>query len=260
MTFEILGDGLMLKKNLVILQARMSSSRLPGKVLATINGRPMIYWQIMRIKMARKVDQIVVATSTDQSDDALVDSLQKQGFLVERGSLDNVLGRYLQIIEKFGEFENILRLTGDCPLLMPEIVDEVISEFEKLNLDYLSNALEPTFPDGLDIEIMKRTALLKLASKPLSMIEKEHVTLGFRGKVQDFSIGNYSQVSDLSHLRWTVDYQKDLEFVRRIYDEFRGRELTFGYQDLLALLEAKPELTNEISGNLRNVALKEKQQ
>ena len=237
----------------------MSSSRLPGKVLAIINGKPMIHWQIMRIEMARSVSQIVVATSTDQSDDPLVQSLQDNGYLVQRGSLDNVLERYLEVIRKFGEYQNVVRLTADCPLVMPEIVDKMITEFGKSHMDYLSNSLEPTFPDGLDVEIMKSSALEKLANMGLSAAEKEHVTLGFRDKARDFTIGNYSQDSNFSNYRWTVDYEQDLEFVRKIYAEFLGREHTFGYQDLLALLEAKPELINKISGNLRNVALKENQ-
>ena len=250
----------MLRKNLVILQARMSSHRLPGKVLAIINGKPMIHWQIMRIKKARSVNQIVVATSTDQSDDILAQSLQEIECFVERGSLENVLERYLLVMKKFGEYENIVRLTGDCPLVMPEIVDKMIFEFEKSDYDYLSNALEPTFPDGLDVEIIKKSALERLASTQLSKAEKEHVTLGFRDKSRKFSIGNYSQAHNFSNYRWTVDYDEDLEFIRKIYAEFKGSEDTFGYDDLLALLEAKPGLINEISGNLRNVALKENQE
>ena len=113
--------------------------------------------------MARCVNQIVVATSTDPSDDVLVQTLQENEYLVERGSLDNVLERFLGVIKKFGEYENIIRLTGDCPLVMPEILEEMIFEFENCNLDYFSNALEPSFPDGLDIEIMKSTALERLA-------------------------------------------------------------------------------------------------
>lgn len=237
----------------------MSSNRLPGKVLAKVNGKPMIHWQLMRIKMARSVNQIVVATSTDPSDDVLVQTLQENEYLVERGSLDNVLERFLGVIKKFGEYENIIRLTGDCPLIMPEILEEMIFEFENCNLDYFSNALEPSFPDGLDIEIMKSTALERLARSELSMAEKEHVTLGFRDNSREFSIGNFSQDLDLSNYRWTVDYEQDLEFVREVYAEFQGREHTFGYQELLALLESKPELGNQISGNLRNVALKENQ-
>jgi spore coat polysaccharide biosynthesis protein SpsF len=250
----------MFRKNLVILQARMSSRRLPGKVLATINGKPMIHWQIMRIKKARSVNQIVVATSTDQSDDILAQSLQEIGYLVERGSLDNVLERFLLVMKKFGEYENIVRLTGDCPLVMPEIVEKMLSEFEKSDYDYLSNALEPTFPDGLDVEIMKKSALERLASTQLTKAEEEHVTLGFRDKSRKFFIGNSSQALTFSNYRWTVDYEEDLEFVRKIYAEFKGSEDTFSYNDLLALLEENPVLVNEISGKLRNVALEENQE
>lgn len=235
----------------------MSSTRLPGKVLAVINERPMIYWQIMRIKKAKQVDELIVATSTDHSDDVLADFLDQNGFLVERGSVDNVLDRFLQIIGHNQDIENIVRLTADCPLVMPALIDEMMTKFEDSNIDYMSNALEPTFPDGLDVEIVKRSALAKLGKYPLSAAEKEHVTLGLRNRRNDFIIENYSQDSDFSNLRWTVDYEEDLNFVREVYGEFKGNEAVFGYQDLLTLLAAKPELKSKISGNLRNVALKE---
>lgn len=257
MTQEI---GTMNNKNLAILQARMSSTRLPGKVLADVNGKPMIYWQIMRIREAKRIDELVVVTSTDQSDDVLAEYLLKCGVLVERGPIDNVLERFLQALNRFREYENIVRLTGDCPLVMPNLIDEMITKFDNSDLDYLSNALEPTFPDGLDIEIVKRSALIRLSDYPLSLTEREHVTLGLRNRMKDFSIENFSQVQDLSILRWTVDYEGDLEFVRKVYDGFKGRELTFNLQDLLDLLEGKPELVNEISGNLRNVAIREIQE
>ncbi len=235
----------------------MSSTRLPGKVLAVINERPMIYWQIMRIREAKQVDELIVATSTDQSDDVLVGFLQQNGILVERGPIKNVLDRFLQIIKHSKDYENIVRLTADCPLVMPSVIDEMLTKFNSSNIDFLSNALEPTFPDGLDIEIIKRSALIRLGEYPLSTAEMEHVTLGLRKRSKDFTIENYSQEPDLSNLRWTVDYQEDLEFVRGIYAEFKGNETIFGYQDLLKLLAARPELKSRISGNLRNVALEE---
>ncbi len=253
-------NGIMNNKNLAILQARMSSTRLPGKVLADINGRPMIYWQIMRIKEAKRIDELVVVTSIDQSDDVLTEYLLQNGVLVERGPIENVLERFLQALDRFRDYENIVRLTGDCPLVMPNLIDEMVTKFDNSDLDYLSNALEPTFPDGLDIEIVKRSALIRLSDYPLSVAESEHVTLGLRNRIKDFTIENFSQVRDLSSLRWTVDYEGDLEFVRRVYDEFKGHELTFNYQDLLDLLTGNPELVNEISGNLRNVALQEIQE
>ena len=247
----------MANKNLVILQARMSSTRLPGKVLAIINGQPMIFWQIQRIKEAKSIDELIVATSTDQSDDTLVDFLELNGVLVHRGPIDDVYERFMQVLERLTDSQTIVRLTADCPFTMPELIDDMVNKFDSSDIDYLSNALAPTFPDGLDIEIVGRSALIKLGEYPLSTSEKEHVTLGLRNRPSEFKIENFSQDSDLSHLRWTVDYEGDLNFAREIYAEFRGQEAKFNYSNLLKILEAKPELKNEVSGSLRNVALKE---
>ena len=247
----------MANKNLVILQARMSSTRLPGKVLAIINGQPMIFWQIQRIKEAKSIDELIVATSTDQSDDTLVEFLELNGVLVHRGPIDDVYERFMQVLERLADSKTIVRLTADCPFTMPELIDEMVNKFDSSGIDYLSNALAPTFPDGLDIEIVGRSALIKLGEYPLSTTEKEHVTLGLRNRPSEFKIENFSQDSDLSHLRWTVDYEGDLNFAREIYAEFRGQEAKFNCGDLLKILEAKPELKNEVSGSLRNVALKE---
>ena len=220
----------------------------------------MIYWQIKRIKEAKKIDKVIVATSQDVSDDPLVDFLFQNDTLVERGSIDDVLGRFLKVLERFSQCKNIVRLTADCPLVMPEIIDEMIMKFEKSDVDFLSNCIEPTFPDGLDVEILKRTALIRLNNSPLSPAEREHVTLGLLNRKSQFSVQNFSQETDLSSLRWTVDYEGDLEFVRRVYSEFEGRELTFNYQDVLDLLRRRPEFNNQVSGNLRNVALREIQE
>jgi spore coat polysaccharide biosynthesis protein SpsF len=247
----------MANNNLVILQARMSSTRLPGKVLAIINGQPMIFWQIQRIKEAKSIDELIVATSTDQSDDALVEFLELNGVLVHRGPIDDVYERFRQVLNRLVNSQTIVRLTADCPFTMPELIDEMVNKFESSDIDYLSNSLAPTFPDGLDIEIITRTAFLKLGDYPLSATEKEHVTLGLRNRPNKFKIENFSQDFDLSKLRWTVDYEGDLKFAREIYAEFRGQEARFNYSDLLKILEAKPELKNEVSGSLRNVALNE---
>lgn len=235
----------------------MSSTRLPGKVLASINGEPMIFWQIERVKKARKIDELIIATSTDQTDNQLAEFLEQKGFLVERGPIDNVLDRFLQIIEHNKEYKAIVRLTGDCPMVMPALIDKMITKFENSNLDYLSNALDPTFPDGLDVEILRHSALTRLGQYDLTDTEREHVTLGMRNRTSEFIIDNFSQEIDHSMYRWTVDYPEDFDFVSKVYAEFRGQESTFGYEDLLKLLAAKPELNNKISGNLRNVALKE---
>lgn len=243
------------KNALVILQARMSSSRLPGKVLSKINGQPMILWQISRILKSKKVDKLVVATSTDSSDDILCNELEKSRIEFVRGSLEDVISRYLLVLQRYSFYKSIVRLTADCPLIMPNLLDEMLLEFENSDLDYLSNTLTPTYPDGLDVEIFKISALKRLSEMKLTLSEKEHVTLGFRNRTADFKMFNFEQDIDNSDLRWTVDYKEDLEFVKRVFAEFEGNETTFDYPDLLRLLELKPEIENTLSGELRNIKI-----
>lgn len=221
-------------KALVILQARMSSHRFPGKVLTEINGHPMILWQVKRISKAKLVDKIVVATSTDSTDDLLVEKLKTEGVAVLRGKLLDVHSRFIQVANEYPDFNTIVRLTADCPLVMPEIIDEMLGEFKKSQIDYLSNVNPATFADGLDVEIFQRNALLALNEFVLDSKEKEHVTLGIRNRPQYFKVMNFSQSTDMSLKRWTVDHPIDLDFVKQVYSLFRSREETFSYSELLA--------------------------
>lgn len=246
-----------LKRNLLILQARTSSTRLPGKVLAPINGTPMILIQLSRLFRAREVDNFIVATSVDSSDDILCETLSSNEINVYRGSLNNVLERFVEASELF-ESEVIIRITGDCPLVMPELIDSMIRRFEELEVDYLSNALYPTFPDGLDIEVFSKCALLKLRHLELGIDELEHVTLGIYRRPEIFRIANYPNSVDLSNKRWTVDYPEDLAFVRRVFEHFLDREADFGMSDLNDLLLMHPEMENTKSPAFRNIALKPK--
>ena len=239
---------------LVVLQARMSSNRLPGKVLKPINGQPMIYRQIQRVLGSSLVEEVVVATSTSDSDDELVEFLESEKIKVFRGSLDNVLSRFLQITKEVNP-TNIIRLTGDCPLVMPKLIDEMIAYFEENSPDYLSNSLNPSFPDGLDIEIISREAISKLESLNLSKMELEHVTLGAYSRPELFRVMNFSDSINRSNMRWTVDYPEDLEFVRSVYSYFKGREANFDYEEVLEFLSSNPEVTSRISASRRNEAL-----
>ena len=241
----------MSNQTLVILQARMSSSRLPGKVMMKINDEPMIHWQIKRILEATKVSDLVVATSVDATDDCLVDFLEANSIKVHRGSLRNVLSRFTEAATKY-HYDALIRLTGDCPLVMPELINQMVDEFYELDVDYLSNTLEPTFPDGLDIEIIRRGILEKLASFKLENMELEHVTFGVYTRPETFRLSNFKSKSNLSTERWTVDYQEDLEFVRAIFKKFAGREAHFSYQEVLDYLSENPELTSQIHGYKRN--------
>lgn len=233
----------------------MSSSRLPGKVMAQINGKPMIYWQIQRISGCPAVDKLIVATSRDVSDDELFEYLVSIGVEVHRGSLEDVHSRFLEIVTKEKEFENIVRLTGDCPLTMPELLENMITEFDLVQLDYYSNCNPPTYPDGLDIEIFSRIAFLKMSQFLLTAEEKEHVTLRFRREPGVFRQGNKANSSDESNRRWTVDFEEDLAFVRRIFTLFKSRENEFGYSEVVESLSINPSLDNPLPGNLRNIAL-----
>lgn len=217
--------------SLAILQARMSSTRLPGKVLTQMNDQPMIKWQIDRILRA-DIDALIVVTSVHQSDDVLASYLEDLGMPILRGSLDDVHSRYLSVVEKF-EPEFFLRLTADCPLVMPNIINQMISAFQSEKYDYYSNTLNRTFPDGLDIEIVDTQAFREFSKNNLSVEEKEHVTIGMVNRRSKFVLGSFEQVQNLSDLRWTVDYPEDLEFVREIYNRFKGRETEFTYSEVL---------------------------
>jgi spore coat polysaccharide biosynthesis protein SpsF len=243
-------------KAIVILQARMSSSRLPGKVLKKINGVPMIYWQLRRIQQSQEVENIVVATSLDSSDDELELYLENMGFFVARGPLNNVYQRFANILSDFSEQQIVVRLTGDCPLVMPKILDHAIQMFRKSNVDYLSNTIVPTYPDGLDVEVFRSGAFLNLAKLDLTAAEKEHVTLAFHRESMKSTTFNFSSQTDYSNLRWTVDYQEDFDFVTRVYQAFPGREQVFEFEDILKWLAANPQLNQELDGTLRNQVLK----
>jgi spore coat polysaccharide biosynthesis protein SpsF len=240
---------------LAVLQARMSSSRLSGKVLMDINGEPMIHRQISRIKESKTIHELVVATSIDPSDDLLVEFLEKHKIKVVRGSLEDVLSRFQLIIADI-ESTALIRLTADCPLVMPELIDEMVNHFYDSKVDYLSNAIRPTFPDGLDTEVINPGALEKLASYDLVSSEREHVTLGLYKRPTEFRIENYSNSDDLSSMRWTVDYQEDLDFVRKVYANFTGREAKFTYSEVLDFLRQNPETFSRIDASRRNEQLR----
>ena len=241
-------------RTLVVLQARMSSSRLPGKVMMEINGKPMIYWQIQRILSSKCVNSLVVATSIDPSDDPLVSFLEENLISVYRGSLDNVLSRFIEVSEMYPH-DALIRLTGDCPLVMPKLIDQMVGAFYEQDVDYLSNTLEPTFPDGLDIEIIKEGVLGQLSSFNLRKKEKEHVTYGVYTRPELFRLTNFRNIHDSRAQRWTVDYKEDLDFVRRVFSEFKGSEATFTYQEVNEFLSGNPGLQAHNSAYQRNEQL-----
>ena len=246
--------GLMIKEAVAILQARTSSSRFPNKVLADVNGMPMILRQIDRIVKAKGISRVIVATSDDSSDDALVAILENHGVESFRGPLEDVFSRFLAIINT-EDSDCFVRLTGDCPLVMPALIDDLLESFNPEIYDYMSNTIEPTFPDGLDVEVFTRAAFLSLQNFSLTREELEHVTLAFHRQKENFKLANFSGNSDRSNMRWTVDYPEDLSFVQSIYHHFKGYESTFEYEQVLEFLSSNPEVTSGISASRRNEAL-----
>jgi spore coat polysaccharide biosynthesis protein SpsF len=228
---------------LAILQARMSSSRLPGKVLMDIEGKPMIFRQIERIKESLLIDDLVVATSVDKSDDLLVDYLNSIDVNVQRGSLDDVLDRFASVAELYAS-EVCVRLTADCPLADPKIIDEAIALYLESDFDYVSNCLPRTFPKGLDVEVFSRETVIDLNSSDLGAESREHVTMAIYSNPKKFKLGNLSQHPSHANHRWTVDYQKDLDFVRTIYENLYSPGKTFLQKDILSWLDAFSEFKN----------------
>ena len=239
-----------------VVQARMTSSRLPGKVLADLSGEPMLLRQLERISRSTSLDQIVVTTSDDSPDDVLAEVVTEAGYPVVRGSLDDVLGRFIAVIDEVHP-EVVVRLTGDCPLTSPTVIDAVVEAFDSSDVDYLSNTMIPTYPDGLDLEVCTAQALRQVSEMSPDRNEREHVTLGIYRQPEVFSIKNFRdpQGRDNSHLRWTVDNADDLEFVRHIYSHLLDEIPSFDYDDILDALAANPAFDNREVVVHRNAAL-----
>lgn len=245
-------------ETLIILQARMSSSRLPNKVLMPILGKPMLAHQISRLSGIKTPHRIIIATSKQKSDDAIESLCKQLNINCFRGSLDDVLARYYHAAHAYNDnsnIKNVVRLTGDCPLIDSEIIDNVIELYLTTEVDYCSNCAPATFPDGLDVEVFSFTALKKahqLAKKPS---EREHVTPFIRNNPALFTTKNYSHTPDLSHYRWTVDEAVDFELVNKIYQALYEKKPDFKLNDIIKLIEQQPQLAKINQNIIRNEGL-----
>jgi len=223
-----------------ILQARMSSSRLRGKVLLDIKGRPMVSRQIERIRRAKTISKIVLATSLDPTDDPLEELGESEQIEVYRGSLDDVFSRFTEIC-KLSTDQDFVRLTGDCPLTDPSVIDKVVKEHLLSGADYTSNTLKRTYPRGLDVEVFRSGSLKRLGEFGLSKKELEHVTLGFHSRAGQFSLQNVCDPIDNSDLRWTVDTEQDFEFVEWVYSSLLDLDPDFDSGLIYSLIAKHPE-------------------
>ena len=226
-------------KTVAIVQARMGSSRLPGKVMKQVEGLPMIEVLLKRLSRAKNLDQIVVATSIDPRNEPFVEYVKVMGFECVQGSENDVLERYLQAAVHC-EADVVVRITGDCPLVDPHLVDIVVQGFKQAHVDYYTNCAPPTFPDGLDIEVFTFEALKKSAQMTQSKHDHEHVTPYLR-ESGEFKTATFKNDVDLSAWRWTVDEASDLEVIRRVFSHF-SPNLYFGWEEVVALRQSMPQI------------------
>jgi spore coat polysaccharide biosynthesis protein SpsF len=235
---------------LAILQARMSSTRLPGKVMADVVGAPMILRQIERLGRSQRLDRILVATSIDPSDDGLAAMLALHDIPVHRGPLDDVLARYEGALAAHPA-EIVVRLTADCPLADPGVIDATIDFLTTRGLDYAANTpARRTYPKGLDVEVMRAEALLRAAREAEDPYEREHVTPYLYRHPEMFAQDFISQGQDEGELRWTVDRPDDLEFVRAVYGALYPIKPEFGSEDVRAFVRSRPDL-HRLGGDRR---------
>lgn len=241
-----------------IIQARMGSSRLPGKVLKDICGKPMLGWVVERVRQSKRVHQMVVATTTDAGDDPIEEFCRKQDVPCYRGDVFDVLDRYYQAALRY-QADIIVRITGDCPLSDPRLIEQVLDELQTRKLDFAANRLPPpykrTYPIGLDVEVATMKALGEAWQNAKEKHEREHVMPYLYAGPVKYKISVVDNDEDHGGQRWTVDTPEDLEFIRRMADLLDCR-MDFSWLDVLALVRSHPELT-QINAGIRHKSMKE---
>jgi spore coat polysaccharide biosynthesis protein SpsF len=229
---------------LAILQARMSSTRLPGKVMLPLAGQPMILRQVERVRRARRLDALTVATSTDASDDPLAEALRLAGVEVYRGPLDDVLARFVGALDA-RPADHVVRLTGDCPLIDPQVIDATIELHLAAGADYTQNRLlTKGYPKGQDVEVITAEALRRAAAQAATPEEREHVTWGVWNNPDRWRIARLEPPIDEGEVRWTVDRPDDYEFVQAVYAALYPTDAAFGSDAIRAWVRAHPEWAN----------------
>lgn len=218
------------------------STRLPGKVLADIGGKPMLSRVLRRTSRATAISEVIVATTDDGTETNIIDLCEREGFSFVRGHATDVLARYLVAARACGA-ETVVRITADCPFMDMDVIDHTVNEFHNADppVDYASNRLVKTFPVGMDVEVIALEALERAGRDADQPYQREHVTPFFYEEPERFRILSVVSGGDFGAMRWTVDTEEDLVFIREIYQRFDNRD-DFGWKDVLAVLNEEPEL------------------
>lgn len=230
-----------MKNILIICQARYASTRLPGKVLLTIRNKPLLWYLLKRLELVKTPNQIIIATSTSDSNKPLMDYLKEQKINYYAGDENDVLDRFYQTAKQYNG-EIIVRITADCPLIDSTLIDRGLEIFLDDNFDYLSNVHPPTFPDGYDIEIFTFKALETSWKNAKLNSEREHVTPFIYNNPKIFSIKNFQNDKDLSNLRLTVDTKEDFILISKIIENFHDRWTKFDLKDVITFINQNPHL------------------
>lgn len=228
---------------LAIIQARMGATRLPGKVLLPLGRGTALSEELSRVKRAKRIDKIVVATTTSSADDKLAEYLKESGYEYFRGSETDVLDRYWQTAKNAGikSSDAIVRLTADCPLIDPAVIDEVVSTYLRGGYDFVSNSLEPySYPDGMDCEVFSFQDLERAAREATLPSHREHVTFYFWQNPDKFKIYYRKYEKDLSKYRLTLDTPEDYELIKSVYEHFIDKD--FDMQEVITFLDQHPDI------------------
>jgi spore coat polysaccharide biosynthesis protein SpsF len=238
----------MATKIVIVVQARMSSGRLPGKVLMSILGKSLLYRMVERLQMMSHRAQIVIATSKDETDDVIETEARQMNIACYRGSMNNLLDRHYQAAKYLGA-RIVLKIPSDCPLIDPVIIDQALDLYfaNPSEYDYVSNLHPATFPDGNDVEIMTMDCLERTWKEAKRPLELEHTTPYIWENPEKFSVGNVIWDTGLDYSmshRFTIDYEADYQFIKRVYEELYPEKPGFFCEDILDLLEKKPGIYN----------------
>lgn len=239
-----------------IIQARCGSTRFPNKVFALIDGKPLLWHVVNRLKYATKVDDIIVATTVSEKDDKIEQWCKENNVYCFRGSEENVLNRYYSASEAFPS-EYVVRITADDPFKEPKVIDAVITKLIEEGYDHVTNNLPPSFPEGLDCEAFKKSALDRSEKEAETAFEREHVTQYIYHHPKIFKIGNVSNPENLSYLRWTIDKDVDFEMVKAVYAHRNPANKGILLMDeILEILKANPEIEKINSEVVRSAMYK----